>query len=234
MRITKGEISFEATDGGEWYSFWPSVQADLWEPHTYHTLSKFLDTHHSYVDIGAWAGPTVLYGCQLAKHCYAVEPDPVALKLLHKHLEINRFSNVTVFEGAISDKNGEIQLGCIGPEQRFKLGESMTSTLFHYNSFTVPCLTLEEFFLRHNITDCNFIKMDIEGGEFFVLSQAWQFLEQLKVPLYLALHGPFLSVEQRDAVTDILEKYHLELPDGEPVDPATIRAGMMGEIQVFF
>lgn len=234
MKITKGDISFEATDGGEWYGFWPSVQADSWEPHTYQTFKRFLDKDHSYVDIGAWIGPTVMYGCQLAKHCYAVEPDPVALKLLKKHLAINSFTNVTLFEGAIAEKDGEVQLGCMNSNHQFQLGESMTSTLFNYGSFMSPCLTLEEFFQRHNITDCNFIKMDIEGGEFFVLPQAWPFLEQQKIPLYLAIHGQFMSELQRNVVADILQKYRLELTDGPLLDPEQIRAGGSGEVLVFF
>lgn len=234
MKITKGDISFEATDGGEWYGFWPSVEIGNWEPHTFRIFSRFLNKEHSYVDIGAWIGPTVMYGCQLAKHCYTVEPDPVALKMLHKHLSINNFENVTVFEGAIADKIGEIQLGCIGPEQRYQLGESMTSALFGHNSFTAPCMTLEELFNRNKITDCNFIKMDIEGGEAFVLPQAYEFLEKLKVPMYLALHGMFMTQEQRDVLASVLGKYRLELENGEQVDAVEIQHGRVGEVLVFF
>lgn len=234
MRITKGDISFEATDGGEWYGFWPSVDIGNWEPHTYRIFNQFLKKDCSYVDVGAWIGPTVMYGCQLARHCYAVEPDPVALKMLQKHLAINQFENVTVFEGAIADKNGQIQLGCIGPEQRYQLGESMTSALFGYGSFMSPCLTLEEFFNRNGITDCNFIKMDIEGGEAFVLPQAWPFLERLKAPLYLALHGSFMSADQRNTLATVLKRYRVELENGQLVDSEEIRAGRVGEVLVFF
>ena len=234
MKIIKGSISFEATDGGEWYGYWPSVQADSWEPHTYRIFARFLDKEHSYVDIGAWIGPTVLYGCQLAKHCYAVEPDPVALKMLHKHVQINGFENVTVFEGAIGDKNGEIQLGCYAPGQRFQLGESMTSMLFGTDTFVTNAFTIEQLFAHYKIADCNFIKMDIEGGELRVLPQAVTYLEKLGVPLYLSVHFQFLSPPQLGIVADVLQKYRMEFEDGKAVSADDIRAGRVGEILVFF
>ena len=39
--------------------------------------------------MGAWIGPTVLYGCQNAKFCYAIEPDPVAFRQLKNNVDLN-------------------------------------------------------------------------------------------------------------------------------------------------
>jgi len=234
VKITKGDISFEATDGGEWYGFWPSVQEGTWEPHTFQVFDRFLDKDHSYVDIGAWIGPTVMYGCQLAKHCYTVEPDPVALKMLHKHLGLNEFENVTVFEGAISDKNGKMTLGCRANNQQWQLGESMTSVLFGESSFTVSCYTLQEYFRFNGINDCNFIKMDIEGGEVFVLPQACPFLEELGLPLYMSFHGAFLTKPQRQTVALTLKDYRLETWDGSPLDHEVFNSGQIFDFLVFF
>ena len=70
-------------------SFWASMQVGVWEPETFKIFDIFLDKNHSYVDLGAWIGPTVLYGCQNAKFCYAIEPDPVALKQLKNNEDLN-------------------------------------------------------------------------------------------------------------------------------------------------
>lgn len=217
--IHKGDVSFQAEFGGEKYGFWQLLENDMWEPHTYRTFAKYLNKDHGYVDIGAWAGPTVLYGCQLARHCYAVEPDPVAVDWLRKHIAMNGFSNITVFEGAISDMVGTTRLGAS------ELGESMTSLLFDRININVPCLTLEAFFDEHKITDCNFIKMDIEGGECIVLPQAIRFLAQIKPVLYVALHFPWLTSDQRQTIVETLRPYHIEAMDGRTLTADEIETG---------
>lgn len=70
-------------------NFWAQLQLGVWEPETFKIFDIFLDENHSYVDLGAWIGPTVLYGCQKAKFCYAIEPDPIAFKNLKKNIELN-------------------------------------------------------------------------------------------------------------------------------------------------
>ena len=66
--------------------FWAQLQLNLWESNTFKIFDTFLDSNHSYIDLGAWIGPTVLYGCQKAKFCYAIEPDPVAFKQLKNNV----------------------------------------------------------------------------------------------------------------------------------------------------
>lgn len=235
MKITREGISFEATDGGELHGYWPQVNAGKWEPHTYRIFKRFLNKHQSYVDIGAWIGPTVLFGSQLAKHCYAIEPDPIALKMLYKHLRINGIDNVTVSELAISDKTGEMTLGCVREnDARVGLGESMTSCLFGGHAFAAYCLTLETYFKANGITDCNFIKMDIEGAEYLVLPQAVSFLERLGAVLYLSVHPQFLSAEQMKMIADCLWPLRTEQEDGIPISMQDVMDGKASEFLVFF
>lgn len=172
-------------------SFWGEVNAGRWEPHTFETFKKFLKPNRSYVDIGSWIGPTVLYGCQLAKHCYAVEPDPQAFFMLKDNIELNKFSNISTSEIAITDHNGEVKIGTFG-----MYGDSCTSFLSGTSVITVPCLTLEEFFVREKITDCNFIKIDTEGSEVKILASSKDFLQEIKPIIQVGLHSPhFLDKE---------------------------------------
>jgi hypothetical protein len=38
-------------------------------------FKRLINPQYSYIDMGAWIGPTLLLGCQLAKHCHGIEPD---------------------------------------------------------------------------------------------------------------------------------------------------------------
>ena len=53
-----------------------------WEKQTFQILDKFLEKNYSYIDIGSWIGTTALYACQLSRHCYAIEPNPISFKEL--------------------------------------------------------------------------------------------------------------------------------------------------------
>ena len=174
--------------------FWERLQNKRWEPNTFKIFDTFLDSSHSYIDIGAWIGPTVLYGCQIAKHCYAIEPDPLAFEQLKKNINLNSElkSSVSLSEQCISDSCG---ITYLNPKQGSKGGNSESSLVFKksVNSWKVQTITLQQYILDHSIDDYNFIKMDIEGGEFIILPSLLDFLKQKKPTLHLSLHSPLIS-----------------------------------------
>jgi FkbM family methyltransferase len=184
--------------------FWRLVQAGGWEPNTFEVFKRFLDKEHSYVDIGAWIGPTVLFGCQLAKHCYAIEPDPVAFPVLRENVKVNGFTNVSLFSVAISNENGTMKLA-----STHKLGDSLTSYLHHQGDVVeAPCLFLEKFFKDYKVVDCNFIKIDVEGAEWMILESSVDFLKSFKPALFVSLHPHlFLNkIAYINSVVDSLNK----------------------------
>jgi len=167
-------------------SFWEDVNNGNWEPETFLIFDKYLDKEHSFIDIGAWIGPTVLYGCQIAKKCYAIEPDPVALNILNKNIELNPGlgNKINVFDFCINYESGETKLG-----NKNSFGNSMSSMLIDdETAISVKCLTLQEFIKQNSISDCNFIKIDVEGAEFNILPYWKEFLNENKLPIHLSLH----------------------------------------------
>src|ERR1700687_4776653 len=67
IRVRTKEFKVSA---GRYNSFWQQVA---------------MGRQHCYIDVGAWIGPTLLYGCQLAKMAYGLEPDPIAFAELEQH-----------------------------------------------------------------------------------------------------------------------------------------------------
>src|SRR5580692_4173846 len=88
MQIQAHGKQFEVSPANH-LSFWDEVSSGTWESSTFAIFDRFLDRQHSYIDIGAWIGPTVLYGCQLAKTAYALEPDPLAYVELAQNIAVN-------------------------------------------------------------------------------------------------------------------------------------------------
>jgi len=93
-----------------------------------------------------------------------------------------------------------------------EFGDSCSSTTFKKSSksIKVPSTTLQQFFLDNRITDCNFIKIDIEGGEFTVLPTMQKFLEKEKPTIHLSLHPPLIknSYDSLKKIYKIISKYN--------------------------
>ncbi len=189
-------------------SFWASMQVGVWEPETFKIFDIFLDKNHSYIDLGAWIGPTVLYGCQNAKFCYAIEPDPVAFKQLKNNVDLNPnlISRISFSNSCVMNSSGITYL-----TTKVEFGDSCSSTTFKKSSksIKVPSTTLQQFFLDNRIADCNFIKIDIEGEEFSVLPNMSKLLEEEKPTLHISLHPGLMEnpKESMRQIYDVICKY---------------------------
>jgi FkbM family methyltransferase len=174
--------------------FWDEVEQKNWEQDTFRIFKKFIKKDSSYIDIGAWIGPTALFGAHLAKKVYAVEPDPVAYSELINNIELNNNlkDRIVAFYGCIGNSNGKVKIG-----NPFSVGSSSSSLLFCDSeaSWEVESMTIDTFVQKYEIDDCSFIKMDIEGGEFYVLKSMKNYLRKKRPTLHLSIHGPFLYKE---------------------------------------
>ena len=200
------EFNVADTNNQSHINHWSYVNNGSWEPETFKVFKQFLDNNHSYIDIGAWIGSTVLYGCQIAKHVYAAEPDVIALESLKNNIKANPelVDKITLYEGCIADRNGIANIAA--PGGKHGLGDSATSLLCNgvVQSKQVELITFDGFINKYNITDCNFIKMDIEGSEGTVLPTMKKYLQEIKPALYISFHpwkiGPQIWGNIIDAV----------------------------------
>jgi FkbM family methyltransferase len=171
--------------------FWQLVTAELWEPQTLAVFRQFIDKEHSYIDLGSWIGPTLLYGCRLARAAYGIEPDPVAFAELRSNIALNEplTADVKLFNLCIATRSGEAAFG-----SRTEGGDSTSSLLFSKGktAWTVKALTFADFIEHNKIEDCNFVKIDIEGGEFLVLPTMLEYLQQHRPTVHLSLHPCFV------------------------------------------
>jgi FkbM family methyltransferase len=191
VRISVRGTAFDVLRGNN-DSFWKAVASNSWEPETFALFERFLDRDHSYIDIGAWIGPTVLYGSQIAKLAYGLEPDPIAFAELKQNVVLNPSlaHRIRLFNACIAQTSGSVAFGSRGTG-----GDSTSSLLFsaEKTSWSVTAFTFEDFVRANGIDDCNFIKMDIEGGEYEVLPTMLEYLQANRPTLHLSLHPCYLK-----------------------------------------
>ena len=206
--------------------FWHKVSAGNWEPSTFAVLDKYLSPDRDYLDIGAWIGPTVLYGARRARKVWCFEPDPTAFRHLAWNLDLNDIQNVSAFSVALSDRFGVARMASVRGEP----GDS-TSSLLHDADHGNDALTIawDQFAAVNDLSKVSLVKMDIEGAEFFVLPELIAWLKARRPALLLSTHAPMLPEHERHekvaALLDALSFYR-ELSDDrmQPKEPADLLA----------
>ena len=209
IQIKKNTRTF-FVDSSNNSNFWAQLQLGVWEPETFKIFDIFLDKNYSYIDLGAWIGPTVLYGCQNAKFCYAIEPDPVAFKNLKNNIDLNSHlcARIKLSKQCITNFSG---ITYLNPKNK-TMGDSMSSMIFEKSSISckVEGISFDQFIIDNSIDDCNFIKMDIEGGEFTVLPTMQNFLHKEKPTIHLSLHPLWMKNPENELkkIYEIISKYN--------------------------
>ena len=197
--------TFTVADEERYREYWSSVIDESWEPETFMVLKGLIEPDSTYVDIGAWIGPTVLYGGQIAARCITAEPDPTAREALEANLQLNDSvaAKTTVSPLCIAAENGPVKLGAPHEEGG---GDSESSMLCKdgHSTWEVDGVTLEGFFEQFKIDDCSLLKIDIEGGEALVMPAAVALLKEQRPHVYLSLHAPLME-EPRPAIEEIIK-----------------------------
>ena len=177
--------------------FWRKASAGDWEPETFAVLRDHLAPDRDYLDIGAWIGPTVLFGARHARHVWCFEPDAEAFRHLAWNITLNDLRNVSAFAVALSDGFGVARMASFGGE----VGDSMTSLLSDDAASGTDALTIgwDQFAGAVDLSGVSLVKMDIEGAEFDVLPTLLPWLKQHRPALYLSTHAPFLPETERAA-----------------------------------
>ncbi|MGV6803102.1 MAG: FkbM family methyltransferase [Ruegeria sp.] len=200
--------------------FWRKASSGIWEPETFAILDQHLSPDKDYLDIGAWIGPTVLYGARKARHVWCFEPDPTAFRHLAWNLDLNDIRNVSAFGVALSDRFGVARMASVRGER----GDS-TSSLLHDAAHGTDALTIawDQFATATDLSDVSLVKMDIEGAEFAVLPTLTDWLKDHCPAFYLSTHAPILPATERASamanLADSLSFYNACLDEtGQPAD----------------
>lgn len=178
-------------------SFWRKASAGRWEPQTFEILSRHLAMGRDYLDIGAWIGPTVLFGARHARQVIALEPDPTAYRALAWNIELNGLENVSALPVALADRVGVTRMAGMRGER----GDSTTSLLNPEGEAGSDVVTLDwaTFAGSLDLSDVALVKIDVEGAEFDLVPQMAEWLAKTRPAVLLSTHAPYLPKAQRSA-----------------------------------
>lgn len=174
MKIIRQGHEFEVDENdlsGD-FGFWSRFASGAWEPEVLDQTSQLLADGGTYVDIGAWIGPTLLWASVHADRCIGYEPDPTAFTILERNAPFAELHHV-----AIGPTTGFTTITTKG-DSMSRIGEG---------DYRVRSLTLADAVA--GVTDISLVKIDIEGAEAQVFPQASEALRDLACPVLLSLHA---------------------------------------------
>ncbi|MEM4452982.1 MAG: FkbM family methyltransferase [Thermosphaera sp.] len=129
-----------------------------------------------FIDVGAAYGYYTLKAFRLMRNgiIVAFEPDPLMFKILEANLAINNAYNVKAINAALSDLDGEIDLG-----------------------YRAKALRLDTFIQNEGLklTENSLIKIDVEGMALKVLMGGIKTLSSSRPKMVIELHPGEESVE---------------------------------------
>ena len=161
---------------------------------------RFLDalglTGTTVYDVGAFRGVTAMYFARrtgATGRVIAFEPHPVSCDYIRRHLELNRITNVTVFNVAVGADAGELDL--LGPAE----GDGTTSGSERVQRELgdgpdierriVPLVRLDQELDSGRLPAPDFVKIDVELMELDVLRGMQRTIDRHKPQLFVEIHG---------------------------------------------
>jgi len=122
------------------------------------------------IDIGAHIGTFSVFAARKSgAKIYAIEPDPENFAFLERNMRLNGLDGrIVPIPALVSGASGEKELfifqnkglNSIHKEHGISYGSPLAATK------TVRSISLEDFFSEHKIDFCDFMKVDVEGGEY--------------------------------------------------------------------
>jgi FkbM family methyltransferase len=168
------------------HGFW----LGYWELEIQHRFAARLRPGDVVYDIGAHVGLyTMLSSPKVGPegHVYAFEPFPRNAGYLRRHIELNRLTNCTVVEAAVSASMG---LRKFDPTEHRSAGHLSDS-----GQITVRSLSIDEFiFGSTGRRPPTAIKIDAEGAEMEVLAGGSRTLTQYSPFIFLETHSEALDL----------------------------------------
>lgn len=144
---------------------WDKTQIDL-------VIEKFSGPDKVFVEVGVDIGSWIVVLPKFFKNGYGFEPS-ARYEMAKKSLELSNATNVEIYNMAVSDENGFCN---IGGAYNHIIGKN--------DDGNIPTVTLDSF-IKDRV---DFLKIDTEGHEYYVLKGAENILKTYSPVIYLETH----------------------------------------------
>lgn len=136
-----------------------------------------------FIDIGANEGYYSIIASKIVGSegvVFAVEPQSRLQSILFNNIDANKSYNIKVFQLAIADSVGMASIN-LTPDTNTGSSSIFRSTKYKNKVEKIPQTTLSDFFLLTKTKQVDFLKMDIEGFEYYAILGDKSVFENVKI-----------------------------------------------------
>ena len=165
-----------------------------WEKKEREWILKNVPHGGLFIDVGANLG---IYAITLANHfdeVIALEPQPINVEILKKNIELNRINNIIVLDKAGWDESkammvlqllpDDLASASIATDNEKQVGEMKIDSIgTPMNKVCVEGIRIDDL-----QTKPNFVKIDVEGGEFHVLKGMEDTMKRCAPTILVEMH----------------------------------------------
>ena len=179
-------------------------------------LNKF----NNIIDIGANFGAQTLQIADEFKNSkiFSIEPTNYAYEKLSKNINLNKElkKNISTHKLFLGSENQEKPDGIYSS---WNLNSKKTKHATHLgekkDTDNSQSKTLDQFIIENKIYELDFIKLDVDGYEYYVLKGGFNFLKKKKPPIFMEL-APYLYDEygyNQERIINLIKSLNYEFYD---------------------
>ncbi len=181
------------------------IEMKLVEEKEMELLPYFINKNTEAIDIGANYAYFTVRMAQLGSKVYAFEPIPFTFKVCKMVVNHYKLNNVTLYQNGVGEKNethkfnvpimdfGAISAGQAHFGDRNDEGEGKEIHANYHKTEVIDCEVVALDTLSKDYNHISFIKIDIEGAEYFALKGMKNLVEKFKPVILLEINPFFLK-----------------------------------------
>jgi FkbM family methyltransferase len=189
-----------------------------WAPKDLDLFQKLINPGNVVFDIGANIGHhTVFFSSLVGEEgrVFAFEPQQEIFRFASANLALNGCRNTTLMQCCLGDEVGKVQMAPISYEETNNFGAlSVASSKHPSGGEEVPVQTLDGLISEGTIeiSRIDFIKIDVQSFELFVLKGAEQSIMRFKPKIFLEIAPHWMKIAGYDykIIYELLSKYGYE------------------------
>lgn len=161
------------------------------------------------VDAGAYNGHVSILFSKLVGptgRVISFEPDPSNRALCSANMVLNKCENITLVDKGLWTEDTVLE---------FHSSNSVASSVYYQaedaHKIQIEVLSLDHFFQRNNLSNCHYMKMNIEGSEIMALKGSAGILEKYKPALIITTDHVVDGKQTTEPVEQILRSHQYKV-----------------------